>query len=85
MTPLYIIPARGGSKGIPRKNIKPLCGRPLIAYTVDAALKAQETTGGTILLSTDDAEIADTVKAMGVEVPYMRRRNWPPILPAAAR
>ena len=72
MTPLYIIPARGGSKGIPRKNIKPLGGRPLIAYTVDAALAAQKTTGGTILLSTDDAEIAATVEAMGVHVPYMR-------------
>ena len=69
MTPLYIIPARGGSKGIPRKNIKPLGGRPLIAYTVDAALAAQKTTGGTILLSTDDAEIAATVEAMGVHVP----------------
>ena len=72
MTPLYIIPARGGSKGIPRKNIKPLGGRPLIAYTVDAALAAQKTTGGTILLSIDDAEIAATVEAMGVHVPYMR-------------
>lgn len=72
MRPLYIIPARGGSKGIPRKNIKPLCGRPLIAYTVDAAREARKTSGGTILLSTDDAEIADTVRAMGIDVPYMR-------------
>jgi len=72
MIPLYIIPARGGSKGIPRKNIKPLCGRPLIYYTVAAALEAQKRTGGTVLLSTDDTEIADTVRAMGVEVPYMR-------------
>lgn len=72
MKPLYIIPARGGSKGIPHKNIKPLSGRPLIAYTVDAAREAQKTTGGTILLSTEDAEIADTVRAMGIEVPYMR-------------
>ena len=72
MTPLYIIPARGGSKGIPRKNIKALAGRPLIAYTVDAARDAQSVTGGTILLSTDDAEIADTVRSLGLEVPYMR-------------
>lgn len=72
MTPLYIIPARGGSKGIPRKNIKPLCGRPLIAYTIDAALEARKSTGGTVLLSTDDAEIADTARALGLDVPYMR-------------
>lgn len=72
MTPLYIIPARGGSKGIPRKNIKPLCGRPLIAYTIDAALAAAALTGGTVLLSTDDAEIADTARALGLDVPYMR-------------
>jgi len=38
MTPLYIIPARGGSKGIPRKNIKLLCGKPLIAYSIENAL-----------------------------------------------
>lgn len=72
MIPLYIIPARGGSKGIPRKNIKPLCGRPLIAYTVDAARGAAAVTGGTVLLSTDDAEIADTVRSLGLDVPYMR-------------
>lgn len=72
MNPLYIIPARGGSKGIPRKNIKELCGRPLIAYTVDAAIEALKTTGGTILLSTDDAEIAATVRKLGLDVPYMR-------------
>lgn len=59
MTPLYIIPARGGSKGIPRKNIKQLGGRPLIAYTIDTAKEAQCVTGGYILLSTDDKEIAE--------------------------
>lgn len=72
MKPLYIIPARGGSKGIPRKNIKALCGRPLIAYTIDAAFAASETLGGHILLSTDDAEIADVARSLGLEVEYMR-------------
>ena len=72
MKPLYIIPARGGSKGIPRKNIKELCGRPLIAYTVDAAIEARKRLGGHILLSTDDAETADIVRGLGIEVGYMR-------------
>ena len=72
MKPLYIIPARGGSKGIPRKNIKELCGRPLIAYTVDAAIAARKRLGGHILLSTDDAETAGIVKGLGIEVGYMR-------------
>ena len=72
MKPLYIIPARGGSKGIPRKNIKELCGRPLIAYTVDAAIEARKRLGGHILLSTDDAETAGIVKGLGIEVGYMR-------------
>ncbi len=72
MKPLYIIPARGGSKGIPRKNIKELCGRPLIAYTVDAAIEARKRLGGHILLSTDDAETADIVRGLGIEVRYMR-------------
>lgn len=72
MKPLYIIPARGGSKGIPHKNIKDLCGRPLIAYTVDAARQARERIGGYILLSTDDPATADIVRGMGVEVEYMR-------------
>ncbi len=71
MTPLYIIPARGGSKGIPRKNIKPLCGRPLIAYSIDAALAAG-TSPRSIILSTDDAEIAETGRRLGLDVDYMR-------------
>ena len=72
MKPLYIIPARGGSKVIPRKNIKELCGRPLIAYTVDAAIEARKRLGGHILLSTDDAETAGIVRGLGIEVEYMR-------------
>lgn len=71
MTPLYIIPARGGSKGIPRKNIKPLCGRPLIAYSIDAALEAGASPRS-IILSTDDAEIAETGRRLGLDVEYMR-------------
>lgn len=71
MTPLYIIPARGGSKGIPRKNIKPLCGRPLIAYSIDAALAAGASPRS-IILSTDDAEIAETGRRLGLDVDYMR-------------
>lgn len=72
LKPLYIIPARGGSKGIPRKNIKALGGRPLIAYTIDAAKEAQSRTGGYILLSTDDAEIASVARECGLDTDYMR-------------
>lgn len=71
---LGIILARGGSKGIPRKNIKLLCGRPLITYTIDAALKA-----GTIdrlVVSTDDAEIADIAREAGAEVPFLRPAEY---------
>lgn len=72
MKPLYIITARGGSKGIPRKNIRLLGGRPLIAYTIDAAIEASKRSGGHILLSTDDAEIADVSRRCGLTVDYMR-------------
>lgn len=70
--PLYIITARGGSRGIPRKNVRPMAGRPLIAYTLDAAKEAQAQAGGYILVSTDDTEIADAARAEGVTVDYMR-------------
>jgi CMP-N-acetylneuraminic acid synthetase len=63
---LGVIPARGGSKGIPKKNIKPLAGRPLLAYTVDAARKSRRLTH--LVVSTDDAEIADVARGLGVEV-----------------
>ena len=72
MKPLYIITARGGSKGIPRKNIKLLGGRPLIDYTIRAARQAAQQTGGYILLSTDDEEIADVARSCGLDVDYMR-------------
>ncbi len=72
MTPLYIITARGGSKGIPKKNIKLLGGKPLIVYSIDVARAAQAFTGGYILLSTDSEEIADVARANGLQVDYMR-------------
>ena len=69
--PLYIIPARGGSKGIPHKNIKPLAGRPLIAYSIDVARELCPELDN-IILSTDDPEIADTARGLGLRVDYMR-------------
>lgn len=71
MTPLYIIPARGGSKGIPQKNIKLLGGRPLIAYTIDLAKKISSNPKH-IILSTDSKEIAHIAKECGLETEYMR-------------
>jgi len=67
---LGIIPARGGSKGIPRKNIKDLCGKPLLAYTVESALASSRLTR--TILSTEDEEIAGIGKQLGVDVPFMR-------------
>lgn len=67
---LGIIPARGGSKGVPRKNIKDLCGKPLLAYTVESALASGRLTR--TILSTEDVEIAEIGKALGVDVPFMR-------------
>ena len=67
---LCIIPARGGSKRIPRKNIKPFLGKPIIAYSIELALKSglfEE-----VMVSTDDAEIAEVAKAFGAEVPFAR-------------
>ena len=65
-----IIPARGGSKGIPGKNILPLCGKPLIAYTIEAAQAARSI--DRLILSTDDEEIAGLAEKYGLEVPFMR-------------
>lgn len=67
---LAIIPARGGSKGIPRKNIRKLAGRPLLAYTAEAALQSRLL--NKIILSTEDDEIAQIGKDLGLEVPFMR-------------
>jgi len=67
---LEIIPARGGSKRIPRKNIKPFLGKPIIAYSIEAAINSK--LFDTIMVSTDDAEIAEVAKQYGAEVPFMR-------------
>lgn len=67
---LYIIPARGGSKGIPRKNIKELGGKPLIAYSIEVAKELAANSH--ICLSTDDDEIAEVARSYGLDVPYKR-------------
>ncbi len=67
---LAVITARGGSKGIPRKNIKDLGSKPLVAWTIEAALKSAYLDD--CVLSTDDAEIADVAKKYGCRVPFMR-------------
>ncbi len=67
---LAIIPARGGSKGLPGKNIKPLCGHPLLAYSILAAQKSKYITR--IVVNTDDPEIAAVAKHYGAEVPFIR-------------
>lgn len=70
MRVLGLIPARGGSKGIPNKNIKLLKGKPLLAYTTEVALKSKLLTK--VIVSTDDVTIAKTAKNLGVEVPFLR-------------
>ncbi len=70
MSCIAIIPARGGSKRIPRKNIMPFRGRPMIGWTIEAALKSD--VFDTVLISTDDADIADIARAEGGEVPFLR-------------
>ncbi len=67
---LAIIPARGGSKGLPGKNIKNLCGKPLIAYSIESALNSDSVTK--VFVSTDDPEIAEIAKEFGAECPYLR-------------
>lgn len=67
---IALIPARGGSKGVPRKNIHPLGGKPLIGWTIAAAQEAKCI--GRIIVSTEDPEIAATARKLGAEVPFMR-------------
>lgn len=67
---LVVIPARGGSKGIPHKNIKPLGGKPLIYYSIDVA--RQFTSDENICVTTDDAEIISVVEQLGLKVPFVR-------------
>lgn len=65
--------ARGGSKGVPRKNIRPLCGKPLIVHTIETAQKCRLI--NRIIVSTDDREIADIARKAGAEVPFMRPKE----------
>ncbi len=67
---LALIPARGGSKGIPRKNIRDFAGFPLLAYSIAAGLQSDLVSR--VVVSTDDVEIADVARAYGAEVPFMR-------------
>jgi CMP-N-acetylneuraminic acid synthetase len=67
---LGVIPARGGSKGIPRKNLVPLGGKPLIAYTCEAALGSRRL--ARTIVSTDDRDIAAAAGRAGVEAPFLR-------------
>ena len=83
MRVLGLIPARGGSKGVPRKNIKLLLGRPLLAYTADAAIASRRLSR--VILSTEDPEIAEVGKSCWLEVPFLRpvelARDETPMLP----
>ena len=70
---LAVIPARGGSKRIPRKNIKEFCGKPMIAYSIEAAQKSG--CFDKIVVSTDDEEIATFARTLGADVPFMRPKE----------
>lgn len=70
---LAVIPARGGSKRIPRKNIKLFCGKPMIAWSIEAALESG--CFDQVVVSTDDAEIAAVALQHGAQVPFMRPAN----------
>ncbi|MBF0216062.1 MAG: acylneuraminate cytidylyltransferase family protein [Candidatus Omnitrophica bacterium] len=70
---LALIPARGGSKGLPRKNIRDLGGKPLIAWTIEQAMKSEY--ADKVVVSTDDREIADISVQCGAEVPFIRPRK----------
>ena len=67
---IAIIPARGGSKRIPRKNVKGFCGKPMIAWSIEAAKESG--LFDHIIVSTDDFEIAEVAKQWGAEVPFLR-------------
>ena len=70
MKPVCLIPARGGSKRIPRKNIKVFCGKPLISWSIECAIKSNLFSN--IFVSTDDNEIAEEAKLSGAEIPFIR-------------
>jgi CMP-N,N'-diacetyllegionaminic acid synthase len=69
---LCLIPARGGSKGIPRKNLREVGGKPLIVWTIEQALAIRTEDEVEVVVSTDDREIADVAAAAGAEVPFLR-------------
>ncbi len=71
---LVIVPARGGSKGIPRKNIRAFAGYPLIAYSIEAGRAAQSVTR--VIVSTDDEEIASVARELGAETPFLRPAEY---------
>ncbi len=70
---IAIITARGGSKRLPRKNIRPFCGKPMIAWPIEVALKSE--CFEYVLVSTDDAEIAEIAKQYGADVPFLRPKE----------
>ena len=71
---LALIPARGGSKGIPRKNVRLVAGKPLIVYSIEQALSSRLITR--VIVSTDDEEIAEISRNHGAEVPFMRPSDY---------
>ena len=71
---LVVIPARGGSKGLPGKNIRMLCGKPLIAYSIDVARAI--TSDENICVSTDDSHIIEVVEKYGLKVPFVRPAEY---------
>ena len=71
MKTIAVIPARGWSKGVPRKNIRDLCGKAVIAWTIETALAAGDHLHR-VIVSTDDTEIAEAARAAGAEAPFMR-------------
>lgn len=73
MNILAVIPARGGSKGVPRKNKKLLNGKPLIQYSIDAALQSNYITE--VVVTTDDEEIMAIAKSLGANVPFLRPKH----------
>ena len=73
MRVLGVIPARGGSKGIPQKNLREIAGKSLLAYTAEAARSSRRLT--TTIVSTDDPAIAEVARALGIEVPFIRPRD----------
>ena len=73
MKNIAIIPARSGSKGLPDKNIRLLNGKPLIAYTIEAAQKSNQF--DTVMVSTDSEKYAELAREYGAEVPFLRSKQ----------